>query len=288
MKSDILKQIQIFVILISFTVILAMILGSIFSIPYGNVAIIKIDGTISESSIYPFIRYSSASDVVSLIEKADSDPFIEAIILDINSPGGTVVASYEIKEAVSKAKKPIVALIHEIGTSGAYWIASAADKIIANNFSLVGSIGATASYLEFSKFFEKYGISYINISIPKHKDIGTSYRAPTEWELNFTSEMLEKIYDSFLNEVISNRNLTLEGIEKIRNGTFFLGVDALEIGLIDELGGMDLALNVTKELAEIEEAYPIEYTKRKSTLDILSFLFGLSNFFKISNFELKV
>ena len=126
----------------------------------GNVALIPIQGVIvgSEDSEFLFESVTSSQDAVEFIEKADKNPSIKAIILEINSPGGSAVASEEIANAVRKTNKTTVAWIREVGASGAYWVASASDKIVASPMSITGSIGVISSYLEFSKLFEKYGV----------------------------------------------------------------------------------------------------------------------------------
>ena len=117
----------------------------------GNVAMIPIEGVIvgTDSSGMFFDDSVSSQDTIELIEKADRNPNIRAIILQINSPGGSAVASEEIANAVKKVNKTTVAWIRESGASGAYWIASSSDYIVANRVSITGSIGVIASYLEF-------------------------------------------------------------------------------------------------------------------------------------------
>ena len=116
----------------------------------GNVALIPIDGVIigSRESDSIFETSVSSTEIIKFIEKADKNPSIRAIILEINSPGGSAVASEEIANAVKKTNKTTVAWIREIGTSGAYWVSSASDRIVADRVSITGSIGVIASYLE--------------------------------------------------------------------------------------------------------------------------------------------
>lgn len=129
------------------------------SITDGNVAVIPINGVISFSSSNPFVSGFDYSYVKSAIREAESNPKYEAIVLSINSPGGTPVASDEIGLLIKNAKKPTVAWIRELGASGAYWIASNADYIVANRMSMTGSIGVYASYLEFSGLMDDYNVT---------------------------------------------------------------------------------------------------------------------------------
>ncbi|MBI4983237.1 S49 family peptidase [Candidatus Woesearchaeota archaeon] len=159
----------VFILLVLFPLILTIFDPS----KYGNVALIKIEGVItSDGSSYLGSATVSSPEIINFIQEADQDPKIKAILLEINSPGGSPVASDEIGTAVKRAKKPTIAVIREVGASGGYWIASAADHIIANRMSITGSIGVYSSYLEFSGLMEKYGIGYERLVAGEHKDTG--------------------------------------------------------------------------------------------------------------------
>ena len=175
----------VFSIISFFVFIFAVILIASDSEPTtGNVAVIPIKGVImidSEDSLFA-TSVASSTDIVKLIEKAESDPSIEAIVFDINSPGGAPVASAEIARAIAEAEKPTVAVIREVGASGAYWAASAADHIIANEVSITGSIGVLASYLEYGDLLAEYNVSYTRFVSGEHKDMGSPYREMTNEE----------------------------------------------------------------------------------------------------------
>lgn len=239
-----------------------------------KVAIIPIVGAIlpteSSSAFYP--RGIAASAIIGLIEDATKNSRVKAILLEINSPGGTVVASKEVADAVKRSPKPVVALIKDIGTSGAYWVASAADLIVADPLSITGSIGVTASYLEFSKLFEEYGITYQPLKAGKYKDIGSPFKELTEEERPLLEKKLATIHNHFIREIAKNRNLTASTVQQLATGIYYLGEEAYELGLIDYLGNKELALNLSKELAGITEAETITYKKERSILDVLSSL----------------
>ena len=150
----------------------------------GNVALIPIEGVIvgTDDGEFLFESVTSSLDTVELIEKADRNPNIKAIILEINSPGGSAVASEEIANAIKKTNKTTVAWIREIGTSGAYWVSSASDHIVANRVSITGSIGVIASYLEFPGLLDRYNITYQRLVSGKYKDIGSPYKEMTTEE----------------------------------------------------------------------------------------------------------
>ena len=138
----------IFVLTFILILISGITIGSIYAIPSENVAIIKLHGSIGLGS--SLIDSSSSSDsLINALKEAENNPNVEAIVLSINSPGGTVVSSKEVAEYIKDMEKPVVSWIREISTSGAYLIASSSDYLIADELSVVGSIGAKISYLEY-------------------------------------------------------------------------------------------------------------------------------------------
>jgi protease-4 len=260
------------VLIIVFLIIFitSLIISNFKTIQEDEILIIPMHGIIGnyDSSIIFDSNNINPDTIISLIKKAKENERIKAVIFEINSPGGTVVASKEIADAVKKLDKPKVALIRDIGTSGAYWIASSADNIVADKLSITGSIGVISSYLEFSKLFEEYGITYERIVVGKYKDAGTPYKELTEEERSLILNKLNKINEVFLNEIKINRKL--KDTKKIETGEFFLGLEAKELGLIDYLGNKEDAINIAKNLSNIKEAKLVEFKEKKTILDILS------------------
>ncbi len=246
----------------------------------GNVALVPIDGVIvgSEDSSFLFESATNSPETIEFIEKADKNPNIRAIILEINSPGGSAVASEEIANAVKKTNKTTVAWIREVGASGAYWIASSADYAIANRVSITGSIGVIASYLEFPGLLEKYNITYQRLVSGKYKDIGSPFKEMTSEEKEVFQQNLDEIRDYFVTEVAKNRNLNRKDVDKIANGLFYLGADAKELGLIDEIGGKDEVISYIEKKEGIK-ADVVEYKKEKTLFDVLSDVISKQSFF---------
>ncbi|MBI2101106.1 signal peptide peptidase SppA [Candidatus Woesearchaeota archaeon] len=245
----------------------------------GNVALVPIEGIISGTDDSGFFETMTNSlDTVELIEKADKNPGIKAIILEINSPGGSAVASEEIANAVRKTNKTTVAWVREIGTSGAYWVASSADYVVANRVSVTGSIGVIGSYLEFPGLLERYNVTYQRLVSGKYKDLGSPYREMTQEEREIFQRALDGIRDYFAGEVAKNRNLNKKDMDKVANGLFYLGAEAKELGLVDELGGKDEAVRYIEKREGIK-AEIVEYKKEKTLLDVLSDVMGRQSFF---------
>mgnify|MGYP001595142851 FL=1 len=174
-----------------------------------KIAVIPLEGTIVSSDLsglVPRITLLSKT-VVDFIKEAEKDDTIKGILLEINSPGGTVVASKEIVQAVKEAQKPVVAYIREIGTSGAYWVASASDFVISDELSLTGSIGVVSTFLEFSELLEEYGVTYEGLKTVKYKDVGSPFRKMTDEERTILLGKMQKIHDAFVKDVAANRDL---------------------------------------------------------------------------------
>ena len=217
----------------------------------GNVAHIKVEGiitTAAQRDLFSQEIGASSDRIVEFIRRADADRSISGIILEINSPGGSGVASDEIARALRNVDKPTVAYIREVGASGAYWIASSSDHILANRLSTVGSIGVIASYLEFSGFLERYNISYQRFIAGEKKDFGSPFREPTPAETAQFQAQLEELHNIFIEEVAAGRGLDAEYIRSIADGSFVTGNAALELGLIDGFGGYDEAVLYMQEV----------------------------------------
>ncbi|MFH1073292.1 MAG: signal peptide peptidase SppA [Nanoarchaeota archaeon] len=239
----------------------------------GNVALIPIKGTITGDSSSSFFgdEGASSSRIIEAIGQAKKNSRIKAVIFEINSPGGSAVASDEIGQAVKELDKPTVAWIREVGASGAYWVASSTDHIVANRMSITGSIGVIGSYLEFPNLLTRFNITYRRLVAGKYKDAGIPYRELQKDEQELFQEKLDKIHVYFIQEVSQNRNLTYNQTAELATGMFYLGVEAKDLGLVDELGGKEEAVhyieNVLKENVSI-----VVYEKKRSIFDLFSTL----------------
>jgi protease-4 len=158
------------------------------------------------------------------------------------------VASREISMAVKSMEKPTVCWMGDLAASGAYWIASACDTIVADPLTLTGSIGVTASYLQFAGTLEKYGVTYERFVSGEEKDSGSPFRNATEEERRSMDRLVNETFRYFLDDIVKNRGLDSEAVETIRGGGLFLGKDALEIGLVDELGTWQDAKEISKNM----------------------------------------
>ncbi len=245
----------------------------------GNVALIPIKGIITSEEGRAFGQsIASSSTIVEFIENADKNPKIKAIIFEINSPGGSPVATEEIANAIKRTNKTTVAWIREIGTSGAYWIASSTDKIVANRMSLTGSIGVIASYLEFSGLLDHYNVTYERLIAGKYKDIGTPFKPLSREEKALFQKQLDKLHDYFISNIAKNRDLPEDKVKELATGMFYLGEEAKELGLIDVLGGKEEAIRIIEDKLNIT-AEIIEYKEERTLMDLLSEISSEQSFY---------
>ncbi|HIH17419.1 MAG TPA: signal peptide peptidase SppA [Nanoarchaeota archaeon] len=239
-----------------------MALSSLKEAVTDKVLVVPIEGTISNSDegLFLFGQSATVPHIVSCLERAEEDETVKAVLLDINSPGGTVIGSQNVADKISRVreKKPVVAFINEVGASGGYWIASGADKIVAEPFSITGSIGVTSSYLGYGGLLNNFNITYERLVTGEFKDIGTPYKDLTEKEERVLMVKLNMIHEEFVNVIAENRGMKKEDVEEIANGLFYLGKEAKDLGLVDELGNRERAENVTKELAGDDELLFVE------------------------------
>ncbi|MFH1063770.1 MAG: signal peptide peptidase SppA [Candidatus Woesearchaeota archaeon] len=247
--------------------------------PQGNVAHIAVTGPIMSYSSNGLLsdEVASSTDIVRLIKKADKNPEVKAILLEINSPGGTAVASSEIADAVLASNKTTVAWIREAGASGAYWIASAADHIVANPMSITGSIGVIASYIEFSGTLNRYNASYQRLVSGKLKDMGSPWKQLSDEEEEVLQTGLDLIRNEFVSAVAKNRKLSVEAVDEIADGRFYIGRQALELGLVDQLGGKDDAVAWIEDKEDII-AELAKYQRPTTLLDIIGGVFDDSSY----------
>jgi len=205
----------------------------------------KLNTHIDESS--EFLQ-SSSEDIVYSIKKAEDDSNIKAILLEVDSFGGYPVADEEIANALKRAKKPTVALVRGVAASAAYYAITGADIIFASQDSEVGSIGVTASYLDYFQMNEKEGVNFNILSTGKYKDIMSEDKELTEDERQLILRDLNIMNDNFIQAVATNRNLDIEKVRSLADGSTMLGKMAMKEGLIDRIGGEYEVKEYLKEL----------------------------------------
>lgn len=222
-----------------------------------NVAVFPLEGT-----ILPFYGLVDAPLVVTpeavetFFTDAEAEEGIEAILLEVNSPGGTPVAAERITKRVADSTVPVVGLIGDMAASGGYMVAVATDHLIASPMSLVGSIGVTMSYLEYSEQHEEEGVTFVELNTGKFKDAGSPDKSLTEEERALFERDLQDVNNTFIDIVSTYRKIPREAVEVLADGSTMTGGRALENKLIDGVGGraeakQALATILNKEVADI-------------------------------------
>jgi protease-4 len=217
-----------------------------------NVQAVKLNGTLNTSPQYDdkgnLLPGANSSSIVQAIQQASKNKDIKAIMRDVDSYGGSGEAAEEIVSALQHSNKPTVALIHDYGTSAAYWSASGAQHIIASQSSSIGDIGVTASYTDNSKSNKQNGVTFNELSVGQYKDTQNPEKPLTAEEKDVIMNSVYNQVDIFIAAVAKNRNLEPEAVTKIAQFSYpVLGEEALQQGLIDQIGGIYEAQNYLKQ-----------------------------------------
>ena len=202
---------------------------------------------------------------VEAIREASEDENVKAIVLRVNSPGGSALASEIIWREINlaKQKKKVVVSMGDYAASGGYYIACNADKIFANNSTLTGSIGVFGIVPNTKNFLnEKLGVYIETVKTHKHSDIANGYRKLSNDELNVIQNSVEDIYETFITHVSEGRGIPVRKVDEIGQGRVWSGTDALSIGLIDEIGGLEDAIASAADLSALEDYRIITLPKK--------------------------
>ena len=213
-----------------------------------------------------------ATKVCKDLEKLAKDDDVKAVVLRVNSPGGSAYASEQIWHSVTqlKAKKPIVVSMGGYAASGGYYISCAADYIIAEPTTITGSIGIFGMYPDFSGLLtEKLGVKFDEVKTNKHAAFGTAARPFNAEEMALLEQYIGRGYNLFRKRVADGRKQSVEAVEEIAQGRVWLANDALKIKLVDEIGGLDKAVAKAAQLAKLSDYHATEYPEPASWMDSL-------------------
>lgn len=244
------------------------------------ISVINLDGAITSSTAYSYNENANDAVLIAKFEKACRDPHVRGIILRINSGGGEVFASEKIRRAVEKARTeyriPVVVSMGSVAASGAYWIASSADYIFANPFTMTGSIGVLAAFPSVGGALEKYlGISS-DMVYAGAKPLSV-LQDPGPEEMEILQLEISHIYDTFLQTVSTGRNMDKTKVAEIASGKVYSGEQALDIGLVDKIGSFQDAITYTAELCKLGNDYEVKTVMDEKTFldELLSFAYDV-------------
>jgi protease-4 len=229
-----------------------------------NIAVVYADGEIVDGWSTDSVGGDSLSEELRALRSEDD---IQAVVLRVNSPGGSAYASEQILREVELLiadGKTVVVSMGAVAASGGYWISSRANAIVAQASTITGSIGVFGMFPNYQKFREKIGVNVQSVKTGKYADILTIARSKSADELALAQKSVDQVYEDFLDRVTSGRGLDRDVVHKIAQGRVWTGSQALELGLVDKLGGLDVAIDLAAEIAGIED---VAVSYREPVLD---------------------
>ncbi len=249
-------------LLILLLIIALVMFGAVISrVPIGDrVAIISIKGVI----VNPI-------PTVKKIERLRRDRSVKALVIRVDSPGGSVGASQEIYRAIERFRaegKPVVVSMGNVAASGGYYVSAPADYIFANAGTITGSIGVIIQHVAYKELMEKIGVKATAIKTGKFKDTLNPFRELTPEEKKYLKETITEAYEQFLEAILKYRGkkISEEKLREVADGRVLTGERAKELGLVDELGGLEDAVEKAKELAGVPKARAFFVPEEKSLL----------------------
>jgi len=242
-----------------------------------RVGLIYVTGVITTGRSTPagFMGEASCGSdtIVKLLRDASERSNVPAIVLRIDSPGGSAAASQEIFNEIMRIKKEtdkyVVVSMGSVAASGGYYVAAASDHIVANPATLTGSIGVIMSYLNFQDLFEKLGMKPVVLKSGEHKDIASPYRELTPEEREMLEGALRNIHEQFIDDVARGRKMEPESVRKVADGRIFTGEQALDAGLVDSVGGLQQALNKAAEEKGLDVPPKVEHFQKDNPFSFL-------------------
>jgi protease-4 len=243
-----------------FSIFLANFLGFNGDFSHSEkIAVINIENVISHSS-----------DVVRQIKKYADDNSIKAIVLRIDSPGGSVAPAQEIYNEILKVRKnsgkKVITSMGNISASGGYYIACASDKIVANPGTLTGSIGVIMAFSNIEELMGKIGLKSEVIKSGKYKDIGSPTRKFTAEDRRILQDLIDDVHDQFVNVVSKGRNLDIQKVKELSDGRIFTGRQALKEGLVDKLGSFEDTIEMVAKMVNIQGKPKIVSEKKETNI----------------------
>ena len=279
MKNDALRAFLIFLVVFAFIALTGRAMAKSFLNPGAGgsevIALIHVEGMILGSATGSTILGEPVADSLTLCDQlyeARDDARVKAVVLRINSPGGSAAASDEIFRAVMavRAKKPVVVSMSDVAASGGYYIASAGNYLFASASTLTGSIGVIFQLYNWEELAKKVGVQSQTLTAGAYKDIGSPWRDMTPKEREMLEALLKETHDQFIKAVDEGRdNLDEAQVRALATGMIYTGLSAQRAGLVDGIGGLHDALAKARELAKVGEGVPVEEYGVKSLWETL-------------------
>jgi protease-4 len=232
-----------------------------------KIAVVPVEGVIApaDSTVPSTQPPATPEGLADALQQATEDMSVAAVVLEVNSPGGGVTASDVMHQSILDFKeqtgKPVVVSMQDVAASGGYYISAAADRIVANETTLTGSLGVIFTLTDFSGLADRYGVEQEVVKSGKFKDMGSSFRDLTPEEREILQSIVDESYDEFVQVIVEGRSLPEERVREIADGRVYSGEQAKELGLVDSFGGLDEAAAISRNLANVEEATVVRYVQ---------------------------
>jgi protease-4 len=242
------------------------------------IAVIGVNGPIVSGEAPEFdltgpTSVAASASIVRLIKQAARDPQVKAILLRVDSPGGSVIGSDEIYHALKQANKPVVVHMGALAASGGYYVSMAADHIVAHPDTLTGSIGVISEFTNIEGLYEKLGLRSTVIKSGEFKDFGNPTSPFTDEDRKLWQAVIDETYESFVRIIADNRGMTVEEVKQLADGRIYTGRQAYALKLVDQLGYFEDAVDKAASLGGITgEPRVIEYRRQTPFAQ----LFGMS------------
>src|SRR5918998_1143142 len=240
-----------------------------------TIAVVPVEGQIApaDNALGGTQPTTTAEGLADALRQAGQDTSVVAVVLEVNSPGGGVTASDEMHQSIldfrENTGKPLVVSMGDTAASGGYYIATAADRIVANETTLTGSLGVIIPLNNYAEAASKYGIKQVVIKSGKYKDMGSAFREMTSDEREIFQSFVDDLYAQFVDVISEGRDIPKDRVREIADGRVYSGLQAKKLGLIDSFGGLDEASAIAGNLAGTSDTTVVRYVQQPSFTDRL-------------------
>ena len=240
-----------------------------------RIAVVPVEGTIAtaDNTVGGIQPTTTPEGLADALRQAGQDTSVVAVVIEVNSPGGGVTASDEMHQSIldfrENTGKPVVVSMGDTAASGGYYISTAADRIVANETTLTGSLGVIFQLNNFAEAAEKYGIKQVVIKSGKYKDMGNAFREMTPDEREIIQSIVDESYSEFVGVISEGRGIPEDRVREIADGRVYSGLQAKKLGLVDSFGELDDAAATAGNLAGTSDTTVVRYVQQPSFTDTL-------------------
>lgn len=245
--------------------------GDLGPVNNNKVGVIYVEGELITDNVPDGSGYASSINIVKDLRDAENDKSIKAIVLRVDSPGGTPVAAQEIYSQILKTRqvKPVVVSMGDMATSAAYYISAPCNRIVANPDSFTGSIGVIWTFQNRSAYYADQGTEYYVAKSGPYKDVGGDWRGLSDSEKAYVNSIVNESYDHFIKAVAEGRNMSYENVKNLADGRAYTGEQAQQLGLVDDMGGLYDAIDIAARMGNISGTPEVTYVNQPATTQII-------------------